>query len=66
MMRLDDLLTVVVCAVTGIFMAEAAATLLQEDVDLPGGVYTPACLGQPFIDRLDRAGFHIETRSLEP
>jgi short subunit dehydrogenase-like uncharacterized protein len=47
-------------------LAEAAATLLQEDVDLPGGVYTPACLGQPFIDRLDRAGFHIEVKSLEP
>ena len=52
--------------VTGIFLAEAAATLLQEDVDLPGGVYTPACLGQPFIDRLGRAGFHIETKRLEP
>ncbi len=52
--------------VTGIFLAEAAATLLQEDVDLPGGVYTPACLGQPFVDRLGRAGFHIETKPLEP
>ncbi|KAK3902065.1 Saccharopine dehydrogenase-like oxidoreductase [Staphylotrichum tortipilum] len=51
---------------TGILLAEAAATLLQEDVDLPGGVYTPACLGQPFIDRLDRAGFHIEVKPLEP
>jgi short subunit dehydrogenase-like uncharacterized protein len=52
-------------AVTGILLAEAAATLLQEDVDLPGGVYTPACLGQPFIDGLERAGFHFETRRLE-
>ena len=52
--------------VTGIFLAEAAATLLQEDVDLPGGVYTPACLGQPFVDRLGRAGFHIETKPLQP
>ncbi|KAK4106256.1 hypothetical protein N658DRAFT_460638 [Parathielavia hyrcaniae] len=51
---------------TGILLAEAAATLLQEDLDLPGGVYTPACLGQPFIDRLDRAGFHFETKRLEP
>ncbi|KAL2137178.1 hypothetical protein VTI74DRAFT_7725 [Chaetomium olivicolor] len=50
---------------TGILLAEAAATLLQDDVDLPGGVYTPACLGQPFIDRLERAGFHFETRRLE-
>ncbi|KAK4239625.1 Saccharopine dehydrogenase-like oxidoreductase [Achaetomium macrosporum] len=51
---------------TGIFLAEAAATLLQEDVLLAGGVYTPACLGQPFIERLKRAGFHIETKQLEP
>ncbi|KXX83216.1 Saccharopine dehydrogenase-like oxidoreductase [Madurella mycetomatis] len=51
---------------TGILLAEAAATLMQEDVQLDGGVYTPACLGQPFIDRLDRAGFHFETKRLEP
>ncbi|KAL2016543.1 hypothetical protein VTK56DRAFT_3400 [Thermocarpiscus australiensis] len=51
---------------TGILLAEAAATLLQEDVGLEGGIYTPACLGQPFIDRLDRAGFHFETKRLEP
>ncbi|KAK4123364.1 hypothetical protein N657DRAFT_690976 [Parathielavia appendiculata] len=51
---------------TGILLAEAAATLLQEDVDLPGGVYTPACLGQPFIDRLERGGFQFETKRLEP
>ncbi len=50
---------------TGILLAEAAATLLEEDVELDGGVYTPACLGQPFIDRLDRAGFHFETKRLE-
>ncbi|KAH6849972.1 Saccharopine dehydrogenase-domain-containing protein [Chaetomium sp. MPI-CAGE-AT-0009] len=50
---------------TGIFLAEAASTLLEEDVDLPGGVYTAACLGQPFIDRLDRGGFHLETKLLE-
>jgi short subunit dehydrogenase-like uncharacterized protein len=52
--------------VTGILLAEAASTLLQEDVELPGGVYTPACLGQPFVDRLGRAGFHFETKRLEP
>ncbi|KAL1839283.1 hypothetical protein VTJ49DRAFT_1683 [Mycothermus thermophilus] len=50
---------------TGILVAEAAATILQEDLDLPGGVYTAACLGQPYIDRLERAGFHIETWRLE-
>ncbi|KAL2271433.1 hypothetical protein VTJ83DRAFT_804 [Remersonia thermophila] len=50
---------------TGILAAEAAATILQEDLDLPGGVYTAACLGQPYIDRLERAGFRIETWPLE-
>ncbi|EAQ91243.1 hypothetical protein CHGG_03178 [Chaetomium globosum CBS 148.51] len=50
---------------TGILLAEAASTLLEDDVDLPGGVYTAACLGQPYIDRLDRGGFHIETKLLE-
>ena len=50
--------------VTGVFLAEAAATLLEDDVAgrLPGGVLTPACLGQGYIDRLDRAGLHIEAK----
>jgi len=47
--------------VTGILLAEAAATLLEEDTQLPGGVYTGACLGQPYIDRLANAGFKFET-----
>jgi short subunit dehydrogenase-like uncharacterized protein len=51
--------------VTGILLAEAARTLLEEDVELPGGVYTAACLGQPYIDRLARGGFHFETKRLE-
>jgi short subunit dehydrogenase-like uncharacterized protein len=50
--------------VTGVFLAEAASTLLEEDVQLPGGIYTAACLGQGFIDRLDKAGFKIETKSV--
>jgi short subunit dehydrogenase-like uncharacterized protein len=55
-----------VSIVTGVLLAQAAATILEEgDVKLDGGVYTPACLGQPFIDRLDRAGFHFETKVLE-
>ncbi|KAK4192111.1 Saccharopine dehydrogenase-like oxidoreductase [Podospora australis] len=51
---------------TGILLAEAASTLLEEeDLGLPeGGIYTPACLGQPLIDRLGRAGFHFETNLL--
>jgi len=54
---------------TGVLLAEAAATLLEEGLDKPfgnaGGIYTPACLGQPFIDRLDRAGFHFETQMID-
>lgn len=50
---------------TGVLLAEAAATLLEEDTQLPGGIYTPACLGQPYIDRLDKAGFHFETKVID-
>ena len=50
-------------------MVEAVATLLEEEsVDEQlggGGIFTPACLGQPFIDRLDKAGFHLETKIME-
>ncbi|KAK0621535.1 Saccharopine dehydrogenase-domain-containing protein [Bombardia bombarda] len=53
---------------TGVLLAEAAATILDDGDDdakrLPGGIYTAACLGQLFIDRLDRAGFHFETKVL--
>ena len=48
-------------------LAEAAATLLQSNNtdDLAGGIYTPSFLGQEFIDRLDRAGFHFETKIID-
>ena len=52
-------------AVTGIFLAEAAATLLQDDVELDGGMYTPACLGQPFIDRLQHADYKFELKTVQ-
>ena len=46
--------------VTGAFLAQAAATLLEDDVDFGvGGIFTPACLGQGFVDRLDSVGFKI-------
>ncbi|GKT81057.1 saccharopine dehydrogenase [Colletotrichum tofieldiae] len=51
--------------VTAVLLAQAASTLLEEDVDLPGGVFTPSCLGQPFIDRLQGVGFHFESKILE-
>ncbi|KAL9598603.1 MAG: hypothetical protein Q9179_003856 [Wetmoreana sp. 5 TL-2023] len=49
----------------GIFLAEAAMVLLQNDdltEKLDGGVLTPAMLGQPFIDHLRNAGITIESR----
>lgn len=48
-------------------MAEAAASLLLDDSaqQLPRGVLTPACLGQAYIDRLDNAGLHFETKIVE-
>lgn len=41
--------------------SQGALTLLEGDVKLPGGIYTPSCLGQPFIDRISGAGFKLET-----
>lgn len=49
---------------TGIFLAQAALTVLEDKVDLDGGgVFTPACLGQGFVDRVDAAGFKMETKT---
>jgi short subunit dehydrogenase-like uncharacterized protein len=51
--------------VTAALLAQGALTVLQDDVDLGGGgVFTPACLGQGFVDRLDSIGFKIETKSV--
>ncbi|KAK3987912.1 hypothetical protein QBC44DRAFT_330441 [Cladorrhinum sp. PSN332] len=52
---------------TGMLVAEGANTLLRGDASgkLEGGVYTPAVLGQPLLDRLEKGGFHFETRTLE-
>ncbi|KAK5990181.1 Putative trans-acting enoyl reductase [Cladobotryum mycophilum] len=47
---------------TAIYAVEGALMLLEEEVDLPGGLLTPACLGQRYIDRLQEAGFHMEVR----
>lgn len=51
--------------VTARFLAQAAVTILEDDIGLGGGgIYTAACLGQGFVDRLDDAGFKIETKSI--
>jgi len=48
--------------VTAALLAQGAATILQdENVKLSGGVYTPSCLGQGYIDRLEDVGVHFET-----
>ncbi|KAK1769368.1 Saccharopine dehydrogenase-domain-containing protein [Phialemonium atrogriseum] len=47
---------------TGVLAAQAASTILEDDIELEGGIYTPACLGQGFIDRLNDAGFRFETK----
>ncbi|QKX60760.1 uncharacterized protein TRUGW13939_07906 [Talaromyces rugulosus] len=47
---------------TAALLAEAAITMLQEDngTRLTGGVYTPACLGQAYINRLQEVGFKFD------
>jgi len=50
---------------TGIFLSHAAITILRDEHDLSGGVYTPACLGQKFIDRLEPVGFKFEKKWYE-
>jgi short subunit dehydrogenase-like uncharacterized protein len=48
--------------VTAVLLAQGAATILQDDtIKLTGGVYTPACLGQGYIDRLEDAGVQFQT-----
>lgn len=51
---------------TGIVLAEGARTILLESDTLAkklgGGILTPATLGQPYLDNLERAGLPIETK----
>ncbi|KAL8919271.1 MAG: hypothetical protein Q9172_005055 [Xanthocarpia lactea] len=50
---------------TGLFLAEAAMVLLNDDdltAKLGGGILTPAMLGQPFVDRLRNVGVILESR----
>ncbi|PFH56391.1 hypothetical protein XA68_16582 [Ophiocordyceps unilateralis] len=50
---------------TALFLAQAAQTLLEDKMELPGGFYTPACLGQGYVDRVNRDGFKIDVKMLE-
>ncbi|KAI9675328.1 MAG: hypothetical protein M1817_001231 [Caeruleum heppii] len=52
---------------TGVLLAEAAFVILRGQDEtlakkLGGGILTPATLGQPFIDRLQKAGMTLETK----
>ena len=52
---------------TGVLLAEAAIVILRERTaahDLGGGCLTPATLGYPLIDRLQKAGVKFETKLL--
>jgi short subunit dehydrogenase-like uncharacterized protein len=51
--------------VTGLLLAESAISILKDERKLTGGIYTPACLGQNFIDRLDAGGFKFEKMIFE-
>ncbi|PNY29899.1 Ankyrin repeat domain-containing protein 50 [Tolypocladium capitatum] len=46
---------------TAVFLAQGALTILEDDVGLDGGAYTPACLGQGLVDRANTAGFKMES-----
>ncbi|KAH6888642.1 Saccharopine dehydrogenase-domain-containing protein [Thelonectria olida] len=50
---------------TGKLMAEVAMTILEDDTELGGGIYTPACLGQGLIDRFDKAGLKFEVSLID-
>lgn len=46
--------------------SQGALTLLEDDIDLTGGIFTASCLGQSFVDRVDEAGFKLETKLITP
>ncbi|PKS10342.1 hypothetical protein jhhlp_002093, partial [Lomentospora prolificans] len=50
---------------SAVLVSEAALTILEDELDLDGGCYTPACLGQGYIDRLAQQGFTIKSKILE-
>ncbi|KAG6006124.1 hypothetical protein E4U21_007360 [Claviceps maximensis] len=52
-------------ALTGVFLAQGALTILEEDLELDGGLYTPACLGQGYLHRLNGAGFKVDVKTIE-
>ncbi|RHZ73845.1 hypothetical protein CDV55_107562 [Aspergillus turcosus] len=56
-------------ALTGLLLAEAAMVILEETERVKKvsrcGIVTPATLGQPFVDRLEKVGCHVETQAFD-
>lgn len=54
---------------TALFIVEAGLTILYDTESslagkLKGGILTPACLGDAYLDRLGKAGVEVETKFL--
>jgi len=52
---------------TGVCLAEAAVTIARDNTlahRLGGGMLTPATLGAPYLERLQRAGLKMEIRTM--
>ena len=50
---------------TALYLSEAAITLLEDDVELDGGVFTPVCLGETFVNRVHGAGFRMDSKIVQ-
>ncbi|PHH92972.1 hypothetical protein CDD83_2805 [Cordyceps sp. RAO-2017] len=49
---------------TALFLAQAALAILESDVRLPGGFYTPSCLGESYLQNVNKAGFEIDVEMI--
>lgn len=50
-------------SVTAVLLGQAVRTMLEVDTGrLSGGIYTPACLGREYVDRLEEVGLSIRTK----
>ncbi|CEI38804.1 hypothetical protein FVEN_g4663 [Fusarium venenatum] len=50
---------------TAVLLSEIAATILEDNIELGGGSYTPACFGQSLIDRLDKSGLKLDVKVID-
>jgi short subunit dehydrogenase-like uncharacterized protein len=48
--------------VTAATLSQAVMTILDDELRLEGGIYTPALLGENYLDRLQSAGFKVEVK----